>query len=88
MDATTNGYRNETSPLALEALHAAASELPLEVILKLRPVYRAAWEDASLQTNPDYHEICDTWLRSLDTALWRHSRGRQTRREATSRSAG
>ena len=68
MDALTYGHDNKTLPLALEALHALAGELPLEVILmELRGVYRAA-ED---EPGPDYQHLCDTWIRSLDAALWR-----------------
>ena len=70
METITNGYDETPSP-ALEALNAVASELPLKVILKLRPLYRAVGNDPSVQTNPDYHHISDAWLHCLDTALWR-----------------
>lgn len=72
MDAFTYGHDDKTLPLALEALHSLAGELPLEVILlELRGVYRAAEEEPLTRTNADYQHICDSWIRSLDAALWR-----------------
>ena len=72
MEITISGYDHQTLPLALEALHALAAELPLEVILlELRRFYRVLWDDSSTETDSYYHQICDTCLRSLDAALRR-----------------
>lgn len=86
METTINGYDHQTLPLALEAVHILAEELPLTVILReLHHVYREAgdglqelhrfYSDAgdepSTKTNLDCQQICDTWLRSLDAALYR-----------------
>ena len=72
MDALINGYDDQTLPLAQEALHALAAELPLEVILlELRRVYRAVGDDPSTQNSPDYQQICHTYLCCLDAALWK-----------------
>ena len=72
METTFNGYDSQTLPIALEAVHILAEELPLEVILlELRSAYRTVADDPSTQSSPDYRQLCDTWLQSLDAALWR-----------------
>jgi hypothetical protein len=86
MENTINGYDHETLPLALEAVQILAGELPLNLILgELRRVYReaedglkamhrffsAAGDESFTRTNLDCQQICDTWLRSLDAALYR-----------------
>ena len=70
MDALINQHDNQMPPLRLEAL-ALAGELPLQVLLKLCPLYRAAGNDTAPDAHPDEHTLGDTWLRSIDAALWR-----------------
>ncbi len=84
MENTINGYDQQTLPLALEAVHILAEELPLAIILgelrrvyrnagdglqELHRFYRDAGDEPSRQANLNHQQICAAWLRSLDAAL-------------------
>ncbi len=72
MNATIDRTDNKAlpvTPVAPEALSAFAGELPLEMILLEMRRFYGAGEDPRASAGLDYQQLCDTWIRSLDTAL-------------------